>query len=63
MSLIMVACKRMIPIGMSYMNSLVQETIQVGKQKFLEVTFFKLYSLKFEGSNENEFFGSIELIS
>ena len=38
MSLIMVACKRMIPIGMSYMNSLVQETIQIGKQKFLEVS-------------------------
>ncbi len=37
MSLVMVACKRMIPIGLTFLNSQVQEVIQSAKQKFLEV--------------------------
>ncbi|XP_075257500.1 ryanodine receptor 2-like isoform X3 [Convolutriloba macropyga] len=36
MSLIMVACKRMVPIGLAYLNADMQEIIQNAKQKYLE---------------------------
>ena len=39
MSLIMVACKRMVPIGLAYLNADMQEIIQNAKQKYLEVSW------------------------